>query len=120
MKTKELIKMLQEADPGGETHVRMNGGIPKYAHLLPGYYDGSYDYLDDDGNWVSSTEGVKLDIYTMDIWDFVEQHEDLDWEVVKSKFKFEMGNMEDNCRVESLLSRAKDAYDEMKRIDEEI
>jgi hypothetical protein len=120
MKTKEFIKMLQEADPSGESHVRIDGGIPQFAHLVPGYYDGSYNYLDDNDNWVKSTEGTKVDIYSMDVWDFVEQHEDLEWEDVKSKFIFKMGSMNVDNRIETFLTKAKDAYDELKRIDEEI
>jgi len=35
MKTKELIKILQKADPSGEAHVRMDGGVPTYANTKP-------------------------------------------------------------------------------------
>ena len=50
MKTSEFIKMLQEADPSGEAHVRMYGGVPKFAELKPGYWDGPYSYIDEEGN----------------------------------------------------------------------
>lgn len=41
MKTKELIKLLQEADPEGECVVYSNGYGPIYClENLPGYYDG--------------------------------------------------------------------------------
>jgi len=59
MKTSEFIKMLQEADPSGEAHIRMEGGIPRFAELKEGYWDGPYSYLDEEGNWVYSTEGNK-------------------------------------------------------------
>jgi hypothetical protein len=118
MKTKEFIKMLQEADPSGEAHVRMDGGIPQCAFIVPGYYDGSYSYLDENENWVRSTEGVKLDIHSMDIWDFVERHEELEWEDVKSKIIFKMGNMKTDHRKESFLKKAKEAYDKIKEINE--
>ena len=35
MKTKDFIKMLQDADPSGELHVRMQGGIPRFAIRNP-------------------------------------------------------------------------------------
>lgn len=45
MKTKELIKLLQEADPSGESTVNCNRD-PIYAvEGLPGYYDGPYTEL---------------------------------------------------------------------------
>lgn len=45
MKTKELIKRLQEADPDGEIEVNINGEDPYLVETLPGYYDGSYQTL---------------------------------------------------------------------------
>lgn len=50
MTTSEFIKMLQDADPSGEAHIRMSGGVPKYAELKEGYWDGPYSYIDSDGN----------------------------------------------------------------------
>jgi len=85
MKTKDFIKMLQEADPEGEGYVRLPcGGAPWFAENKPGYWDGSYQYLEkinpDKGNdWgnmkiVTSKDGYKIDIVTLDhdtiIWDY--------------------------------------------------
>ena len=127
MKTKELIEILKKADPSGECHVRMSGGIPKYAYTLPGYYDGSYQYIDEDNNFVTSTMGTKVDLYTIDIWDYVSDLIDdgEDWESIKSKFKFDMGNMLSNdnnkkYRIDPVLKRAKDASDEIIGIKDKV
>ena len=48
MTTSQFIKMLQEADPSGEAHIRMDGGIPLFAELKPGYWDGPYEYIDEE------------------------------------------------------------------------
>ena len=52
MTTSQFIKMLQEADPSGEAHIRMEGGIPLFAELKPGYWDGPYEYIDEDDNYL--------------------------------------------------------------------
>lgn len=94
MKTKDFIKMLQDADPSGEAHVRMEGGIPIYAELKAGYWDGPYSYIDEDGNYVYSSKDSKVDIWCQDIETFVDHHFDYhdpnNWEYIKSKFKFEL------------------------------
>lgn len=94
MKTKELIRLLQEADPTGEAHVRMSGGIPTSVQHLPGYYDGSYSYFDEEGRYVISKEGSKVDIYTTDIDDFIWDLVDFDttWEEVKAKIVLKIGD----------------------------
>ena len=71
MTTKELIEMLQKADPTGNAHIRMEGGIPWFAELKEGYWDGPYSYLDEDGNWVYTTKGDKVDLHMIDVYDFV-------------------------------------------------
>lgn len=94
MKTKDFIKMLQEADPSGEAHLRMEGGIPVFAEHKPGYWDGPYSYIDKDGNYVYSTQGSKVDVYCRDLEGFVEHnfdiHEENNWENIKSMIKFEL------------------------------
>lgn len=118
MTTSEFIKILQKADPDGSAHVRMSGGIPIFAELKPGYWDGPYHYLDKDGNWVYSSRGSKVDIWCQEIDDFV--HEMVDtyntptWEEVKSKFKFELtySNPEQRKeREDGILKQAKESYD---------
>ncbi len=95
MKTKDFIAMLQKADPTGEGHLRMSGGVPTCAVDKPGYYDGPYEYIDDEGNFVISAAGYKVDIYTTDLEDFVyentDEHDPDSWEKIKAKLKFEFG-----------------------------
>ena len=83
MKTKDFIKMLQEADPEGEGYLRLPwGGAPWFAEAKEGYWDGPYQYLEnknpDDSKYhdkvlVTSTEGYKVDIHTLEydsiVWD---------------------------------------------------
>lgn len=45
MKTKELIRRLQEEDPLGETEVNVNGEDIYFCEKYPGYYDGAYEVL---------------------------------------------------------------------------
>jgi len=113
MTTSEFIKLLQIADPDGTAHIRMDGGVPIGAAGLPGYYDGSYSYIDDEGNYVTSRIGKKVDIYTQNIEDFVEYHFDSsdpdNYEKIKSKFIFD-GLREDS--VEYIKSLVKKTWDE--------
>jgi len=115
MKTKEFIKMLQEADPSGEAHIRMEGGIPRFAELKPGYWDGPYSYLDEDGNWVYSSEGNKVDIHCFDRYDYVSDmfttYNIPTWEEVRSKFKFSLNYSDNSEREENSLSEAKEAFE---------
>lgn len=115
MKTKDFIAMLQEADPTGESHVRMYGGVPIFADLKEGYWDGPYHYIDEDGNWVYSSEGLKVDIWCTDIDDFVSEMIDTyktpTWEEVKSKFKFKLTYSSSDERENAILKQAKEAYD---------
>ena len=118
MTTSEFIKMLQEADPNGTAHVRMHGGIPVYAELKPGYWDGPYSYIDEEGNYVYSTKGSKVDLHCRDIEGFVEDcfdlHDPNNWETIKGKFKFELtySNPEQKKeREDSILNSAKEHWD---------
>lgn len=106
MRTKDFIKMLQEADPTGEMHITMPDGIPFAAEPKAGYWDGPYNYIDDDGNWVCSNQGDKLDIHCMEISDFVEEmfgssaYNLPSWEDVESKFRFELASSSETQRKE--------------------
>lgn len=117
MKTKDFIKMLQDADPSGELHVRMQGGIPQFAIRKPGYWDGHYSYIDEDGNWVESEEGDKIDIYCQDIDDYVEREfsKDITLEEMKEKFKFKLlGGEERNKETkERIMKRVEESYNDM-------
>lgn len=119
MKTSEFIKMLQDADPSGEAHIRMPGGVPIFAEPKPGYWDGPYSYIDEDGNWNYSTKGDKVDIHTKEVDDFVYDMVDTyyipSWEEVAAKFKFSLGYSIESQRKERedcILKSAKKSYDE--------
>ena len=83
MKTKDFIKMLQKEDPTGEGYIRLpDGGAPWFAEVKEGYWDGPYQYLEkmnkDDSKYqdkriVTSTQGYKVDIHTLD-------HDSIIWE----------------------------------------
>lgn len=122
MTTSEFIKMLKEADPSGEAHIRMEGGIPTFAELKPGYWDGPYSYIDKDGNYVYTTSNNKVDIHCLDIWDFIENNitRETKWEEIKSKFKFDLSYSFKEHRDErsnSILKKAKEAYDDIIEIE---
>jgi hypothetical protein len=112
--------MLQKADPSGTAHIRMEGGIPLCAELKPGYWDGSYSYIDDDGNYVTSTRNDKIDIHCLSIHDFIEMHEKLTWDEVKKKFKFDLNYSEwqNKEREEVILTKARLAYDEWVEVNQ--
>ena len=118
MTTNEFIKMLQEADPSGEAHLRMDGGVPNAAVLKEGYWDGPYSYINENNEYVYTTEGMKVDIYCTDVWDFADNaagwNDGVTWEEVKKRFKFRLGysNKDSrNEREESILKEAKEAFD---------
>ena len=127
MKSKDFIKMLQEEDPSGECYVRLNGGFPYYVEAKEGYWDGAYQYLDEDGNFCTSTQDWKIDVYSMNIEDFVENNFDKNdpdgFEKIKSKLKFDFrGHHPTNQKdfTERYLSRAKKHFNLMVEIYKEI
>lgn len=126
MKTKDLIKKLQEEDPSGESHVYIPGiGIPYGAHSDPGYWDGSFSYIDDDGNYVTTTEGSKVIIDCMDIALYVESRFNLNvkWEDIKEKFRFKLGYLNDEHNqqvINGILNTAKEEFDQIKEINERL
>ncbi len=118
MTTKEFIELLQKEDPSGEAHIRMDGGIPLFAEIKAGYWDGPYSYIDKDGNYVYSTKGSKVDIHCCDIDGFVERnfdiHEPDNWEIIKKQFKFELTYSIPEQRKEredKIIAQAKKAWD---------
>ena len=126
MTTSEFIEILKKADPSGNAHIRMSGGIPIDVELKPGYWDGPYSYFDEEGNWIETSEGQKVDIITIDREDFVcemlGRYKNLSWEEVKGRFKFRLGYSSANQREEDFLRGVKETYDEMTefyRIDKE-
>ncbi len=127
MTTAKFIEMLQEADPSGTAHIRMSGGVPLFAELKEGYWDGAYTYLNEKNEFVYSIKGLKVDIHTMDVFDFVEdnyEHGKTTWEEIEKKFKFELGGYsvkeQRNEKETAILSRAKKAFDELYEIEEKL
>jgi len=127
MKTKELIKILQEADPTGECHVRLlaNGEYycDFYTEYKDGYWDGPYSYLI--GNWGKdmvchyTTTGSKVDLCAMDIDRFVEFFNG-NYEEIKKHITFDFNNFlnkEDReDRENSILKLYKNSCDEYHNI----
>ena len=75
MKTKDFIKMLQEADPEGEGYIRLPWGGP-YAYLEKINPDDSED---SNKRWVTSTQGYKVDIHVLELDSIVwEENGDMD------------------------------------------
>lgn len=102
MTTKEFIEMLQKEDPEGTSHIRMHGGIPTFAEMKAGYWDGPYSYINEKGQWVYTIENGKIDIYCIEpedmvsdalhdvLWYEPQDKEEL-WKKVKGMFVFELG-----------------------------
>ncbi len=78
MTTQKLIKLLQEADPKGDCHVRINGECPSYVERKEGYWDGSYSYIENDdyhnGKFIQTSIGDKIDINTVALEDYIYDH----------------------------------------------
>ena len=127
MKTKDFIKMLQKEDPTGEGYIRLpDGGAPWFAESKPGYWDGSYQYLekmnkDDVFNankrLVISTKGYKVDIHTLKI-DSIVWEENGDMKKIRNRIKLdtEYHNEDERSKLfwDGIEDDAKDAkeYDD--------
>jgi hypothetical protein len=118
MKTKDLIKILMEADPSGECHVGMMNGIPRWAIKNPGYWDGNYSYIDEGGNFVTSEEGSRIDLWGWDIDEYVESLVDsgLTLDEIKGKFKFKLLGGEERNRetITRILDKVEESYKEWR------
>ena len=127
MKTKELIKLLQEADPTGESHVRLDGGIPIFVESKPGYYDGSYSYFDENKKYCISKMDNKVDVYTTSIFDYVMDNmgsypNNKTIDEVLSQFKFYLSENEEQNEIqkERYVKQIIDAYNENIKMDEDL
>jgi len=86
MKSKDLIKTLQELDPSGETEVCVHNVDIMYIESLPAYYDGTLQVLvrDEDGKIQGAKyvrSGDKIKINTMSISDYVEHANECSQEI---------------------------------------
>ena len=123
MTTSELIEELKKADPSGELHVRMAGGVPKYVYPLPGYYDGCYTYIQDD-KMHYSTRGNKVDIICwsedeiMEVifmeHDFSQTPKEEAWKITLGYFNIEWNeemNPENDHRSKGIIERIKNSFE---------
>ena len=126
MTTKEFIKMLQEADPDGNAHVRMSGGVPVWAEHKEGYWDGPYSYINEEGKWVHTIANSKVDISCKEPTDMVEealrginwfeaQDKEKLWQMVKDMFIIDMNGYADakqrQEKIDSYLKHVKEHFD---------
>lgn len=126
MTTAEFIKMLQNADPSGTAHVRMEGGVPYMAEHKPGYWDGPYSYIDEEGRYVQTSQGSKVDIYCKDSsqyvwdnemdWNSFQEDPEIAWERLKSLFVFDYNNYaipeQRQERIDRFFKGLKEDFDE--------
>ena len=119
MKTKDLIKTLQEADPTGECHVRINtetgAGTPIRAEKKEGYWDGYYSYIED-GVMHFSIAGNKVDLHVIDEEDWAENYPET-WE---DKIDFHFDNYVYKEHQDEKVNRIKDRMSNISREMKEI
>lgn len=115
MKTRELIEMLQKADPFGECHVRVAGGMPWFAERKEGYWDGMYTYIDED-KLIYSTEGQKVDLYIMELEDWVERYRK-NWE---DKIEFRLGYLDPSDKIEAVKKDAREFAEYINQLEESM
>jgi hypothetical protein len=82
MKTKDLIKILQESDPSGELQVCIDNKDIHYIIGVPAYYDGCAEVLihDDKDNLIGAkyiSDGTKIQIKPLSIQDAIFNEEEL-------------------------------------------
>lgn len=70
MKTKEFIKLLEEADPAGNTEICINNCTVFHIEKLPAYYDGRLQKITKDGNTykcyvISSGDKILIKYYSI-------------------------------------------------------
>ena len=114
--------MLQEEDPSGESYIRINDGPILCVTSKPGYWDGPYSYLEKNGKeytWVQTTKGDKVDVYTIDLFDFAERY-DGDWEKIKEHIKVEYTYLDNGKREKEFYEYAKKECDEYNKMMKEI
>lgn len=71
MKTKDLIELLQQADPGGNLHVYLHG--PGSIPISVIKTSDSYEYQDGE-RIIFSQQGEKVDIYTLNLESWMADH----------------------------------------------
>jgi hypothetical protein len=104
--------------------VRFPSGVPVSCERKPGYWDGPYEYIDEEGNWVYSSKDTKVDIYCVDIEEYISEMIDTysipAWEEISKKFIFSLTYSipaQRKEREECVLRTAKKVYDELVEIE---
>lgn len=127
MKTKDFIEMLRRVDPDGEAHLRFNNGeIPVSCELKEGYWDGPYTYIDDRGNYVTTSRGYKVDVNMVDleehVWNVYDHYDSVmsTWEGVRNMLVFDFGNYTDEGqrkgRENIILAKAEEHFKEANEL----
>lgn len=108
MKTKELIRLLQEIDSAGETECCVANADIQFIERLPSYYDGNLQVIefDEDGRPVSGKyyeRGHKISLHYLSIGEAVMENSDFpvnydDLNEVQRRHKMEYI---EKCRKES-------------------
>ncbi|KKN19529.1 hypothetical protein LCGC14_0944910 [marine sediment metagenome] len=108
MKTKDVIEMLQKADPSGKLDCVVGNYDIFCAHVEPAYWDGCMQLLvrDKDNSYYNVTgaiytsKGVKVQIETMGIDDALCEDPELPVEVIDTFVNKRMQDQVDAWRVE--------------------
>lgn len=123
MKTKDFIKLLQKEDPTGEGYIRINNGPITSVVKKEGYWDGPYSYIEkqEDGKpiWVETTRGYKIDVYTINLWDFAERFQG-DWEEMKKHIRIEYDYLDDGEKEQAFLKLAKQECIDYKKMSSKL
>lgn len=111
MKSKELVRLIQEMDPEGETEICVGNQAISYLDPMPAYYDGRLQMIETDknGRAVSAkyvSGGYKIKIKTFDIED--EIWDDLDFPVYFDQDV--SGHL--HQQVEEMRARAREYYEQ--------
>lgn len=118
MKTKELIRRLQEEDPTGECEIVLSDGPLFSIEKKPAYWDGPLNYLeviDNKLNWVTTTKGNKIELGIFDLFDLADRYNG-DWEKMKNHIKVDYTYLDDGKRANEFMDFAKKECDEYNEI----
>jgi hypothetical protein len=89
MKTKDIIKILQELDPDGENIVTVENNAILSISKVSGYYNGPYQHYDNKGVLSIISSGDKILIGTIDKEDII-WGEEGDMEKIKKRIKINL------------------------------
>jgi len=115
MTSGKLIELLKEVDPEGKYHIRASGGAVLDVERKPGYWDGMYRYFDEDGNFVISTEGDKIDIDSIDLETWI-------WNSKgnEDKVKFDLTYLDDGEHERDIKDKIKEYVKDRDRLSDQF